>query len=176
MDETVPFGSEDFWILLGLLLFSRGMDFLSTWMATPNLVLEGNPIAKKLGWKWGALFNVALCIAFALTPVPAVAVSTTSLLVAAHNFNNAWLMRTMGESAYANWHIDRVLETPFGFYLACLLGQTGLTAAVGAALLYYGENDVQWQVFAIGVGIVTYASAVLIFTLLAAWRIRRNNR
>ena len=29
------------------------MDFLSTWVATPNLVLEGNPIAKKLGWRWG---------------------------------------------------------------------------------------------------------------------------
>ena len=32
---------------------ARGMDFLSTWVATPNLVLEGNPIAKKLGWKMG---------------------------------------------------------------------------------------------------------------------------
>ena len=44
-----------------LLLLARGVDFCSTWVATPNLVLEGNPIAKKLGWRWGILLNFASC-------------------------------------------------------------------------------------------------------------------
>ena len=174
MDDTIPVGSDEFWILLGMLVFSRGMDFLSTWVATPNLVLEGNPIAKRLGWKWGGLFNIVLCLAFAITPVPAIAVCTTSLLVAAHNFNNAWLMRTMGESAYANWHIDHMLDSSFAFYFLCLLGQTSLTAMVGAALLYYGDDYP--AVFAIGLGIVAYSGAVLFFTTLSSWRIRRHAR
>jgi hypothetical protein len=34
------------------------MDFPSTGIATPHLALEGNPIAKWLGWKWGAVLRV----------------------------------------------------------------------------------------------------------------------
>ena len=84
--------------MLFLLLFvARGMDFLSTWVATPNLVLEGNPIAKKLGWKWGIPLNLALCVGLAFWPLPAIVISTTSVLVAARNFQSAWLMRSLGE-------------------------------------------------------------------------------
>ena len=59
MDDLVPFGSRLYVMLLLLLLVARGMDFLSTWIATPNMVLEGNPVAKKLGWKWGIPVNGA---------------------------------------------------------------------------------------------------------------------
>ena len=50
MDEPVPFGSHVFNICFVLLLFARGMDILSTRIATPNLLLEANPLARKLGW------------------------------------------------------------------------------------------------------------------------------
>ena len=53
-DDLLPFASRGYCLMLALLLFARGMDFLSTWVATPNLVLEGNPLAKKMGWKLGA--------------------------------------------------------------------------------------------------------------------------
>ena len=66
MDDSVPFASREYFIFLGLLVFSRGSDFLSTWVATPHLVLEGNPIAKWLGWKWGAVVNVILVISAAV--------------------------------------------------------------------------------------------------------------
>ena len=92
MIETAPFGSSSYLAMLGLLLFSRGMDFFSTWVATPNLALEGNPIAKRLGWKWGALFNLAICLIFAFWQLAAIIISTTGILVAAHNFQSAWLM------------------------------------------------------------------------------------
>ena len=44
MDDSVPFASREYFIMLAILVFSRGMDFLSTWVATPHLVLEGNPV------------------------------------------------------------------------------------------------------------------------------------
>src|SRR5512140_2018252 len=97
MDEFVPFGCRLYAICFLLLFVARSMDILSTRVATPNLVLEGNPIAKKLGWNWGIPFNVAACLGLAFWPVSAIVVSTTSLLVAARNFQSAWLMRTMGE-------------------------------------------------------------------------------
>jgi len=100
MDDTFPFASRDYCLMLLLLVFARSMDFLSTWIATPNLVLEGNPIAKKLGWQWGLLLNVALVGVLAMWPLSAIVVATASVLVAARNFQSAWLMHSLGEEAY----------------------------------------------------------------------------
>src|ERR1700754_4936101 len=108
MEDFVPFGSSVYFALLVLLVFARGADFLSTWIATPNLVLEGNPLAKKLGWKLSALVNVVLCVTFAFYSFPAIIITTNSLLVAARNFQQAWLMRTMGEEHYRDWFVEQL--------------------------------------------------------------------
>ena len=73
MEDFVSFGTRTHALLFLMLLVARGMDFLSTWVATPNMVLEGNPIAKKLGWHWGIPVNFALCFIFAFWPLPAIA-------------------------------------------------------------------------------------------------------
>jgi hypothetical protein len=154
-----------------LLLFSRGMDFLSTWVATPHMVLEGNPIAKKLGWKWGLPLNAVICGLFAFWPLPAIVISTTSVLVAARNFQSAWLMRSMGEHAYRDWYVERVQETRVTLYLFCLAGNTLLTAGVGAAIVWFSGPLL--VPLGIGLGVIAYAAAVAFFTLLALFRQRR---
>jgi hypothetical protein len=171
MDDMYSFGGREYFLMLALLVFSRGMDFLSTWIATPNLALEGNPIAKKLGWKWSMLLNVAICLALPVWPLSAIVVATASTLVAARNFQSAWLMRSLGEEIYRRWHVERVRETRVTLYLFCLAGNTLLTAAVGAALIYF--SDMRLVPFAIGMGMIAYASAVAFYTLLAIWRIHR---
>jgi small-conductance mechanosensitive channel len=170
MDAAVTFAGRDYCLLLLLLVFARGMDFLSTWIATPNLVLEGNPLAKKLGWKWGVALNVVLCGALAAWPLSAIVVATASVLVAARNFQSAWLMHSLGEEIYRQWHVERVQETRITVYLLCLAGNTLLTAGVGAALIYF--SHLRLAPFAIGMGMVAYAVAVAFYTLLAIWRIR----
>jgi hypothetical protein len=172
MDGAIPYGSPDYFILLSVLAFSRAMDFLSTRLATPNLVLEGNPVAKKLGWKWGPPLNLAMCLGFAAWPLSAIVISTTSILVAAHNFQNGWLMRSMGEENYRDWHMARIRETKVSLYLLCLFGQTALTAGVGGAVIYFSDPTLLIPQ-AIGYGIVGYATAVAFFTLLSVWRLRR---
>src|SRR4051812_46415964 len=174
MDDFVRFGSRDFCLMILLLAFGRGMDFLSTWVATPTLVLEGNPIAKKLGWRWGAIVNIAICIGMAFWPATAIAVSTMSVLVASRNFQSAWLMRTMGEERYREWHVARIQETPIIIFLACLAGNTLLIAAVGVGVIYYGANGIPTPsliravaALSIGMGIVGYAMAVAFYTMLA---------
>jgi len=174
MDDMVPFASRGYFLMLAVLAFSRGMDFLSTWIATPNLVLEGNPLAKKLGWKWGVPLNVAICLALPLWPLSAIVVTTASVLVAARNFQSAWLMRSLGEEIYRRWYVERVLETRVTLYLFCLAGNTLLTAAVGAALIYFNNPErTGFVAFAIGMGMIAYAVAVAFYTLLAIWRIHR---
>ncbi len=161
--------------MLAILAFSRGADFLSTWVATPHLVLEGNPIAKWLGWKWGAVVNVVMVTSLAMWPLSAIVVSTASVLVAARNFQSAWLMRSMGEEAYRDWYLQRISETRIALYLFCLAANTLLTAGVGAALVMTstGRDYVLVVPLGIGMGIIAYAMAVCIFTLLSVWRSRR---
>jgi hypothetical protein len=173
MEELVPFASRDYGLMFLLLFVSRGMDFFSTWVATPNMVLEGNPLAKKLGWRWGIPLNLALCILLAFWPLPAIVISTTSVLVAARNFQSAWLMRSLGEQIYRDWHVERVQETSVTLYLFCLFAQTALTAGVGAAVIYF--SGPRPELLAIGLGIVAYALAVAFYTLLGIWRMRRNS-
>src|SRR5688572_20252010 len=176
MEDTVPFGSKWYFLMLTLLIFSRGMDFLSTWVATPNLVLEGNPIAKKLGWTWGLVVNVVLVILLAMWPVAAIVISTASVMVAARNFQSAWLMRTLGEHSYRDWHVERVQETRISVFLFCLFGNTLLTAGVGFAIILFSRTETGELLtvpVAIGMGIISYALAVVFYTLLAIWRLRR---
>jgi len=178
MDDSVSFASREYFIMLAILVFSRGADFLSTWVATPHLVLEGNPIAKWLGWKWGAVVNVILVTSLAMWPLSAIVVSTASVLVAARNFQSAWLMRSMGEDAYRDWYVQRMSETRITLYLFCLAGNTLLTAAVGLALIVFSTAKDYLLIvpMGVGMGIIAYAVAVIIYTLLSVWRSRRKRR
>jgi hypothetical protein len=168
MAETVPFWSADYLVFLALLVFSRGMDFLSTWVATPHLVLEGNPIAKWLGWKWGALINLAICIFCATLPLPTVVVVTTSLLVAARNFQGAWLMRTLGEYNYRHWMSAQLAIGSRRLLILCLVAQTTLIAIIGAGLVWFGGDLLVPT--GVGLGLLVYAFAVLLYSLLSLAR------
>jgi hypothetical protein len=168
--DFLPFASRGYCVMLALLAFARGMDFLSTWVATPNLVLEGNPLAKKLGWKMGGVINGVLCIVFAFWPLTAIIIITAGVLVAAHNFHSAWLMRSMGEEAYREWFSERISRTRFPLFFSCLMGETTLTGLVGAALVCFSGMDT--IPFAIGLGILAYAAIVLFYTSLSLWRLR----
>jgi len=171
MDGDVPFGSREYFIFLVILAVARGLDLFSTRVATPNLILEANPIVRKLGWRWSILLNVAVCAGFAVWPLPAVIIATTSLLVAARNFEWAWIMRSMGEENYRNWISERLAATPRGVFALSLLGQTLLFALVGAGLVWFTYG--QFWGFATGVGMIGYAVAVLFYTCLALRRRRR---
>jgi hypothetical protein len=155
------------------MMLSRSMDFLSTWLATPNLLLEANPLARKLGWKWGIFVNIVVCVGFAFWPLPAVIISTTSVLVAARNFQSAWLMRHLGEEHYRSWMANHIRHVPLGLYLFCLGTQALLLGVVGAVLVGFSPSAL--VPLGIGVGVIAYALAVLVYSLLAIYRIRRRS-
>jgi hypothetical protein len=178
IEELIPFGSPFYCLFLALLFFARGMDFLSTWIASPNLLLEANPIARRMGWKTGILVNFMICLAVAMWSLPAIIIITTSLLVAARNLQNAWLMRSLGEERYRGWVAERLRDTNLRLYLFCLLTEVALIASIGGTLVYFSDyvsrpDFLHLVPFAIGTGIITYALGVTVYTLLSLWRIRR---
>lgn len=170
MEDFAPFASQDYLITLGLLCFARGMDFLSTWFATPTLVLEANPLAKWLGWKWGIAFNLLLCLATAHWPLAGLILVTTSLLVAARNFKSAWLMRALGERDYSLMVGDAMSRTSRWSYCVSVVGETVLFGLVGMAVVV--SSDGVSLPLAIGTGMLAYALAVAFYSLLALWRRR----
>lgn len=169
IDEFAAFGSRQYFALLACVLFARAMDFLSTWVATPNLLLEANPLARRMGWKLGMIINVGLCFLFALWPLPAVVITTTSLLVAARNLQSAWLMRTMGEVNYRLWMTERLLAAPRRLFFICVIGQATLFVLLGLGLMYFSAFGL--VPFGVGLGMVTYALAVVVYTTLSVWRL-----
>ncbi len=170
VDDFVTPGSPAWWICLGLSLFGRSCDLGSTYAGTPNLVLEGNPFAKRLGWRLGVPLNVGLCLIIAALPMMAISLTTSSLLVAARNLQSVWLMRTMGELRYRQWMSEQVSETPILTLLGCFWGESGLTALVGLPLVLFSD----WELvpFAVGCGIMIYGVLVAFFTTLGVWRRR----
>ena len=151
-----PF-STGYWLDLGLLLAARGLDFFSTWVATPSLALEANPIVRRLGWRASAVLNVVICLAAAAFPFVAVLVSVTSVMVAARNFQGAWVMRTMGEFEYREHLREQFQRSDPRLVLGCVWAQALLYGGVGVALVVL-TNEL--FTMAVGWGIVGFGLTI----------------
>jgi hypothetical protein len=168
--EFAAFLSRPYLAALAAVLFGRAADFFSTWVATPRLVLEGNPIAKWMGWRLGILINLALCLILAHSPMVAVILTTMSLLVAARNFQGAWMMKSLGEEAYQDLTGSLLARTGTGPYLFTTYAQAVLTVLIGIALVAFSSEMIP---FSIGLGVIAYSIAVAFYSTLGVGRRRR---
>ena len=166
--EVVSPGSAPWCLFAAMALLGRAADLVSTYIATPHLALEGNPLARRLGWRWGIPLNLVASLGIGCFPSLAIAVATTSALVAARNFQNAWLMRSMGEGGYRVWMSERLDRVPRRWPAGCFAAESFLTLLPGLALLVFAESGGVAQ--SVGMGITAYAAAVALFTLMALWR------
>lgn len=168
LDEWVKPGTSVWaWCCLAAVA-GRAADMLSTWIASPRLELEGNPLSRWLGWRKGILLNVVLVPLVACWPMVAVSLATMSALVAARNLQQAWLMRSMGEAHYRFWFAQRLAQAPRGLVMGCHWAEAILTGGIGGVLMGLGPQDV--VSFGVGVGLAAYGFAVAFFTTLALRR------
>ena len=170
-EDAVAFGSRAYLWLLAMLLVSRAADMLSTWIATPNLALEANPIARRLGWKWGVVLNLVICVLLAQHPVAAIILITCSSLIAARNFQSAWAMRALGEEQYKLWYSVQLMQSGRGMFLFCTVSHACLVGGIGVLLVFTSPEQI--VSLSVGLGMGVYALAVVFFTLLATWRFIR---
>jgi hypothetical protein len=143
-------------------LISRLGDIGTTYLVSPTLRVEANPIARRFGWKY--IFATAL---IALIPYRSihggVVVLTASFLIAALNASEAMLARFMGERDYAALNREAIRKTSvlLGLSLLCLpaifLMLLGLIM-----LLLLPETSNRWG-FDMAMGTMVAAAAILIF-------------
>jgi hypothetical protein len=154
-------------VLSGLLLIARLGDIGSTYLVTPSLRLEMNPIARRFGWKFAfAGLSVA---AVPLIPdvgiIAGVVILVASLLVTSSNLRASWLAGGLGEDRYAEVFDEALRKArPWQVY-SCIVLSSAFFAAVGLLLtLFYPDPEEPGWWF--GMALVAYPIAIGIHHLL----------
>lgn len=161
-------------VIAVLLLLARLGDIGSTWLATPNLLLESNPVARLLRWPFALATLLVALLPYVLMPA-ALLVLTASLLVTASNFGKLWMIRALGEQAYYDF-ICRLAARgnpawPLLFTCCAALAIAGIGAAL--LLFYPSENEAGYWFAA---GFIAYAAVTVVWGGIGYWRLRRNGR
>lgn len=159
-------------VLCALLLLARIGDIGTTYLVTPNLVLEANPIARKLGWPFALLTLTACLLPYVHIPT-AIAALMTFLLVSASNAGKIWMVRTVGENAYAAFMLDLARRSRLSHALLGIAASVFFVALAGATVVLFYPSEDEWG-FWLGLGILAYAAAVWLYGSLAMVRLFRH--
>lgn len=155
-----------------LLLLARLGDIGSTFLATPTLKLEANPVARRLRWPFAVLTLFAALLPYWWLP-GGIILLVGSLLVCSSNFGKLWLMRTMGETEYYEFIVrmsGRAKPVPT---LLFIFASSFSIATVGILLqLFYPDPQKDIGYF-FGAGLLAYALAVGLWGPLAFLRHRQ---
>jgi hypothetical protein len=156
----LPFASPSFvhW-LAALLLLSRLGDVVSTYLFTPTLKLEGNAIARRLGWPF-AWLSLALALLPYYSPALGVAALTASLFVTGSNLTRGWFARALGEDEYHALVLRALARTSLQTVLAFVWGGAAFVGLAGVLLATWSETF-EWGYW-FGIGIILYALAIAI--------------
>lgn len=161
-------------VLCALLLLARIGDVGTTFLLTPSLELEANPIIRKLGWRF-ALLTLAACalpyLPYLGLPVAAM-VSIPFLLVSASNAAKIWIVRAVGEKAYASFLVDVARKSKLSHALIGVAASSFFIALAGATILLFYPAPANWG-FWLGGGVVLYAVVIWFYGTLWMMRLFR---
>ena len=158
-------------VLCALLLLARIGDVGTTYLVTPTLELEANPIVRKLGWRFALLTLGACLLPYVHMPL-AVSALVAFLLVSASNAGKIWIARTIGEKAYATFALDLARKSKLSDALLGLAASTFFVALAGGTILLFYPSEEEWG-FWLGLGVLVYAGAKCLYGTLALMRLFR---
>ena len=148
-------------VLCILILVARLGDVLSTYIATPRLHLENNLLIRKLGWRF-AWASLLICLLPYYHTGMGIVVLVPSLMVAASNSSKVWSLRATGEVEAAETILRLAKRSRLSHTLLGILVTSFFIGLVGVLLCYLCPNPRSDWGFWFGVGILTYAVAILI--------------
>lgn len=145
--------------LCGLLFLSRLGDIVSTYLVSPELKLEANPIAKKLGWSF-ALASLLVCLIPYYSAPMSIIILVPSLMVSASNTSKIWFARAYGESEYQELLQRMARRSRLSDSLVPNLAAAAFTALIGLILLLLCPDPQKDWGFWFGFGFLAYALAI----------------
>lgn len=158
-------------VLCALLLIARIGDIGTTYLVSPTLELEANPIVRKFGWPFALLTLGACLLPYVYMPL-AVSALVTFFLVSASNAGKIWIVRTVGERAYAAALLDVARRSTLSLALLGLSASAFFVALAGGTILLFYPSDDEWG-FWLGLGVLLYAGATWFYGTLAMIRLFR---
>src|SRR5262245_47948332 len=144
-----------------LILVSRIGDIGTTYLVTPSLKLETNPIVRKLGWRF-ALTSLAVCVIPYFSVRAAVMILVPCLMVSAGNAGKIWAARTMVEHEYKRMLLDLAGKSKLRYALAGILASASFIILLGFVLLWLYPDPAEDLAFWFGAGIVTYGLVIVL--------------
>ena len=149
-------------VLCVLLLISRLGDIISTYLVSPKLKLEANPIAKRLGWRF-CLLTVLVCLLPYYDTDIAIVVLVPSLLASSANIGKFWIVRTMGEDEYYRRLLEFARKSKLSQALFSVFMSSFFIILAGLVLLVlcsYPEGDSGYW---FGIGMILFGFIVMLY-------------
>jgi hypothetical protein len=159
-------------VLAVLLLISRLGDIGPTYLITPRLRLESNPIVRRLGWRF-VVASILLCLVPYFNEAAGVMILVPFLLVAAANARSLWFARAIGEEEYHAMLMRAVRRSRLVQAVVPIWVSAGFTLMIGlVVLLFYPDPSTDWG-FWVGTGVLLYAFIVALYGTLTVRRLFR---
>ncbi len=146
-------------LLCALIFISRLGDIGSTYLVTPKLKLEANPIVRKFGW-WYAIATLAICLVPYYSTAMAIIVLVPSLMVSASNTGKVWFVRAYGESAYLELLLSVARKSRLSHALVPTIVAALFIALVGLTMMLFCPDPTKDWGYWFGAGVIVYAVAI----------------
>jgi len=161
--------------LFALILVSRLGDIGTTYLITPKLKLEANPIARKLGWWFGAL-TVLVCIVPYYSTALGVAVLVPSLLISSSNTAKIWFVRAYGESEYYELLHRLARTSKFSHAITGTILSALFIALAGLVLLFFYPDPIHDWGYWVAMGFLIYSVVIGLYGCLYFARLFKSAR
>ncbi|KPJ94949.1 MAG: hypothetical protein AMJ53_04015 [Gammaproteobacteria bacterium SG8_11] len=159
--------------LLAILIFiARLGDIGTTYLLSPKLKLEANPIIRKFRWPY-AIATLLICLIPYVSEQGAVTILVASLMVSMSNSLRLWLVRTVGEEEYYQSVVDAAgRANPQQSIILLFLPGFFMSLLSFIIFMLYPEPDRDWG-FWIAAGVFAYAMVLFIYMPASFLRFRK---
>ena len=171
MDDFLSRGQNFEHLLALLILLGRGGDIGSTYLASPTLRLETNPVIRRFRWPL-AILSLALCLLPYYNTALAVMVLAPSLLVSGSNLSRGWVAHAVGEEELLAFLRAAARRISLGKALGFAGGGGAFVALAGGVLLLLSGGEREWA-FWFASGVIVYGVAIGVYGSLFLLRLRR---
>jgi hypothetical protein len=151
-------------VLAGLVLVSRIGDIGSTWLVSPKLLLEANPLVRRSGYRF-AFTSLLACLLPYYNTALGVIVLILSLLVTASNLRGAWVIRTIGEAEYVAIIETALRKSTKIEAFALTLAPAACFGLISGVMWYLSPDPRSWGHYP-AVAFAYHAAGVAIFNSL----------